>query len=92
MHGNFSKNVKEFKFCVTDLKDKMNKLLKMCDSTDFKQNEAFETLQDGLVNLLEIKCLNSEVQKVSLYYSKIRNWRILKSKPLRKEKRQKRKI
>jgi hypothetical protein len=67
LDSNFSKNIKEFKSSVSDLKDKMNKLLKMCDSTDFKQNEAFDTLQDGLINLIEIKYLNSEVQKVSAF-------------------------
>ena len=65
--GNFKQNIKGFKDSVYDLKEKLNKLLKMCDSTDFKQTEAFDTLQDGLVNLIEIKYLNSEVQKVRRY-------------------------
>jgi hypothetical protein len=60
----FTKNIREYKSSVGDLKDKMNKLLKMCDSTDFKQNEFFETLQNGLVNILDIKYFNSEIQKV----------------------------
>ena len=64
--GNFKRNITGFKESVCDLKEKLNKLLKMCDSTDFKQTEAFDTLQDGLVNLIEIKYLNSEVQKVRL--------------------------
>jgi hypothetical protein len=61
---NFNTKTNQFKACVLDLKEKMIKLLKMCDSTDFKQNEAFETLQDGLVNLIEIKGHNCDVQKV----------------------------
>ncbi len=60
----FDKKLSNFKSVVFDLKEKMHKLLKMCDSTDFKQNEAFETLQEGLINLLEIKQSNSELQKV----------------------------
>jgi hypothetical protein len=63
-YENFSVNAKEFKDSLQDLKDKMNRLLKMCDSTDFRQNEAFETLQEGLVNLLDLKGLNAKVQKV----------------------------
>lgn len=61
-------NIKEFKSCVIDLKEKMVKLLKMCESTDFKQNEAFETLEDGLINLIDIKHLNSKMQKVEIFF------------------------
>ena len=63
-HSQFKNKINSFKFSVGDLKNKMKKLLKMCDSTDFKQNEAFETLQEGLINILEIKNLNCEIQKV----------------------------
>ncbi len=62
----FSLNTKEFKISLQDLKEKMGRLLKMCDSTDFQQNEAFETLQEGLINLLDLKELNANVQKVIL--------------------------
>ncbi len=67
-NGNFSLTAKEFKYSLQDLKDKMNRLLKMCDSTDFKQNEAFETLQEGLVSLIDLKGLNAKVQKVYFIY------------------------
>ena len=60
---NYSNTISNFKTCVHDLKDKMQKLLRMCDSTDFKQNEAFDTLQDGLINILDIKSFNSTIQK-----------------------------
>lgn len=63
-NGNFSVVANNFKTSLNDLKDKMNRLLKMCDSTDFKQNEAFDILQDGLVNLLDLKNFNYHVQKV----------------------------
>ena len=60
---NYSNKISNFKTCVHDLKDKMQKLLRMCDSTDFKQNEAFDTLQEGLINILDIKSFNSTIQK-----------------------------
>jgi hypothetical protein len=62
---NFKNKIGNFKSCVGNLKDKMQKILRMCDSTDFKQTEAFEILQDGLINILDIKALNCHIQKVS---------------------------
>jgi hypothetical protein len=35
----------------------------MCESTDFKISEAIDTLTDGMLNLAEIKYLNTEIQK-----------------------------
>ena len=64
INENFKNKIGNFKSGVADLKEKMQKLLRMCDSTDFKQTEAFETLQDGLINILDIKSFNSFIQKV----------------------------
>lgn len=59
-----SSNLENFKETVKDMKEKMGRVLKMCDSTDFKINDALEILHDGLINIIDIKYLNSEVQKV----------------------------
>lgn len=64
----YHENIIELKESTNDLKEKMLKLLKMCESTDFKQNEAFDILQDGLINLIEIKSLNSGIQKVKTLF------------------------
>lgn len=61
---NFKENLKDFKFSISNLKEKIGKVLKMCDNTDFKQDDAYDILQDGLIDLLDIKHLNSEIQKV----------------------------
>lgn len=57
-------NLQSFKDTVKDMKEKMGKVLKMCDGTDFKINDALEILHDGLINIIDIKYLNAEVQKV----------------------------
>lgn len=58
------KNFELFRQTLKDLQFKMNKITKMCENTDFKVNEALQTLHDGLIDIIDIKCLNSEIQKV----------------------------
>jgi hypothetical protein len=56
-------NIEAFKFTLKDLREKMTKLLKMCESTDLKLTDANDVLYDGLINIMDIKYLNAEVQK-----------------------------
>ena len=41
-------------------------MLKMLEGTNFKQNEALEILNDGLINIIDIKSLNRKIQTVKL--------------------------
>jgi hypothetical protein len=59
-------NLKSFKLTLKDLKEKMHKMLKMLEGTNFKQNEALEILNDGLINIIDIKSLNRKIQTVKL--------------------------
>lgn len=56
-----------FRDSLKDLKEKMTKMLKMCEGKDFKQNEALELLNEGLINLIDIKSLNRQIQGVRTY-------------------------
>lgn len=63
MNENNEKLSEAFK-SIQNLRKNLNKLLKMCESTDFKQNEALENLQEGLTLIMDIRSNNSLVQKV----------------------------
>lgn len=58
----------QFRETLRDLKEKMFKMLKMCEGRDFKQNEALELLNDGLINLIDIKSLNRHIQGVKNFF------------------------
>lgn len=61
-----------FRETLKDLKDKMFKMLKMCEGRDFKQNEALELLNEGLINLIDIKSLNRHIQGVKSFYDQLK--------------------
>ena len=65
-------DITEFHETLNDLKEKMLKMLKMCEGRDFKQNEALEILNDGLINLIDIKSLNKQIQGVKKFKNKIK--------------------
>ena len=50
------------KVTLSSLKEKIKKMAKMCESTDFKQNDAYEILSDGLIDIIDIKTLNNKIQ------------------------------
>jgi len=56
--------IPQFQETLKDLREKMLKMLKMCEGRDFKQNEALEILNDSLINLIDIKSLNRQIQGV----------------------------
>lgn len=55
-------SIDELKASLSTLKEKILKLTKMCESTDFKQNDAYEILSEGLIDIINIKQLNSKMQ------------------------------
>ena len=57
-----SKEINEMKVTLSSLKEKIKKMAKMCESTDFKQNDAYEILSDGLIDIIDIKTLNNKIQ------------------------------
>lgn len=57
--------ISQFRETLKDLREKMLKMLKMCEGRDFKQNEALEILNDSLINLIDIKSLNRQIQGVN---------------------------
>ena len=62
---NTANDIGLYRETLKDLKDKMIKMLKMCEGTDFNQNEALDILKDGLINLIDIKSLNKQIQGVN---------------------------
>ena len=62
---NTANDIVLYRETLKDLKDKMIKMLKMCEGTDFNQNEALDILKDGLINLIDIKSLNKQIQGVN---------------------------
>ncbi len=63
MNTNINENVKELKNTIKDFRDKLSRMLKMCESKDLKINDAFEILNDGMLNLSDITHYNTEIQK-----------------------------
>jgi hypothetical protein len=61
-------HLQKFRETTNDMKEKMFKILKMCEGTDFKVNDAMNIIEEGLINLIEIKQLNAEVQKVKFIF------------------------
>ena len=62
---NTANDIGLYRETLKDLKDKMIKMLKMCEGTDFNQNEALDILKDGLINLIDIKSLNKQIHGVN---------------------------
>lgn len=56
--------IPQFRETLKDLREKMLKMLKMCEGRDFKQSEALEILNDSLINLIDTKSLNRQIQGV----------------------------
>jgi hypothetical protein len=56
-------SLEAYRATLKDFREKMNKLVKMCESTDLKLTEANDVLYDGLINILDIKYFNAEIQK-----------------------------
>ena len=51
----------EMKTTLCSLKEKILKLKTICEKNDFKQNDVYEILSEGLIDILDIKHLNSEI-------------------------------
>lgn len=51
----------EMKTTLSSLKEKILKLKNICEKNDFKQNDVYEILSEGLIDILDIKHLNSEI-------------------------------
>mgnify|MGYP003342037944 CR=1 FL=1 len=71
MNSSIITNANDFKETLRDFKGKMYKLLKMCESTDFNINDACDILNDGLLNLIDIKHYNIELQKEVEHFKEI---------------------
>ena len=57
-----SSDIQEMKTTLSSLKEKIKKMAKMCESIDFNQNDAYAILSDGLIDIIDIKRLNSKIQ------------------------------
>lgn len=57
-----TQSLSEFKSSLASFKEKIKKVVKMCESTDFKQVDALEILTDSLINVVDIKSLNAKIQ------------------------------
>lgn len=57
-----SSDIQEMKTTLGSLKEKIKKMAKMCESIDFNQNDAYAILSDGLIDIIDIKRLNSKIQ------------------------------
>ena len=54
--------IKSIKESLHNIREKILKLRKMCESKNLNQNQAMEILEDGLIDLIDIKKLNYIIQ------------------------------
>ena len=57
-----SEEITSLKETLHSLRDKILSIRKMCEDTNFQQNEAHLLLNEGLLDLIEIKKLNESIQ------------------------------
>ena len=55
-------SIKSIKESLHNFREKILKLRKMCESKNLNQNQAMEILEDGLIDLIDIKKMNYIIQ------------------------------
>ena len=68
---NYRDKIKELKSKVHELREKMIKLQGLYESTNSEVNEVLELIQESFPNLMDIRYINCEIQKVHSRYIKL---------------------
>ena len=55
-------SIKSIKESLHNIREKILKLRKMCESKNLNQNQAMEILEDGLIDIIDIKKMNYIIQ------------------------------